>query len=107
MAGVMARINYVSDDGVTYVARQDASNQAAAGNIAATVTAGLPKRHRPRYILARNPTSGRERKIIIGAIANAMWVGGTATITLPDFDDDMTPVVYNIAGRIGEKRYMP
>jgi hypothetical protein len=102
----MSRINYVSDNGVTYVVRQDASNQAAAGNLAATVTAGLPGRTRPRYILARNPTSGRERKIVIGAIANAMWVGGTTTITLPDFDDDMTPVTYDIAGRIGEKRFM-
>jgi hypothetical protein len=107
MAGVMARINYVSDDGNTYVVRQDASNQAATGNLAATVTTGLPGRHRPRYILARHPTTGRERKIVVGSIANAMWVGGTATITLPDFDDDMAPVVYNIAGRIGEKRYMP
>lgn len=107
MAGVMSRINYVSDDGNTYVVRQDASNQAAAGNLAATVTVGLPGRHRPRYILARNPTSGRERKIVVGASTNGMWTGATATITLPDFDDDMTPVTYNIAGRIGEKRFMP
>lgn len=107
MAGVMARINYVSDDGVTYVTRQDASNQAAVGNLAATVTVGLPGRHKPRYLLARHPVSGRERRIVIANPANPMWVGGTATVSLPDFNDDMAPTTFNIAGRIGERRLMP
>jgi len=105
MAGSMAPVNYVSDDGITYRMRQDASNQVAAGNVASSTVNGLPKRYRPRYILAKHPVSGRERRIVIGSPANAMWVGGTTVITLPDFDATMDPTVYNIAGRIGERRF--
>jgi hypothetical protein len=104
MAGALTRINYISDDGVTYNIPQDASNATAAGNVAATGTAQKPGRTKPRYVLAQHPTTGRERKIVIGDPTNARWVGGTATLTLPDFDALMAPTVYQIRGRIGEQR---
>jgi hypothetical protein len=100
----MGRFNYVSDDGTTYRMTQDASNAAAAGNVAATVTVGLPKRFKPRHILAAHPTTGRERRIAIGDPANALWTGGTTTISLPDFNALMAPTAFVVRGRIGERR---
>jgi hypothetical protein len=104
MAGAVAFYNYVSDDGVTYRVKMDISNALSAGNTPATVTAGLPKRYKPRHILAAHPTTGRERAIVIGAPANALWVGGTAVISLPDFAAAMAATDYVVRGRIGERR---
>jgi len=104
MAGAMTRVNYHSDDGVTYTMRQDASNATAAGNPAAGAFQGLPKRYRPRFLLAAHPTTGRERRIQVSDATTGLWLGSVATITLPDFDNLMAPVVYIIRGRIGERR---
>jgi hypothetical protein len=64
----------------------------------------------PRYILARHPTTGRERKIVIGSPTNPLWLGsgaGSGTITLPDFNSLMDPTVFVVMGRIGERRLAP
>ena len=104
MAGPMGRFEYLSDDGDTYTIRLDASNAAAVGATASTAPVNLPKRYRPRYILARHPTSGRERKIVVCDPAQGLFVGSTATISLPDFAATMAATTFNVAGRIGEKR---
>lgn len=104
MAGLMSTALYVSDDGVTYRIRQDASNQVAAGNVLSVLSPNLPKRYKPRHILAAHPVSGRERRIAIGDPTNALWVGGTAIIVLPDFNALMAPTNFAIRGRIGERR---
>lgn len=104
MAGVMSRSLYISDDGVTYRLAQDASNQVAAGNVLTTLSSNLPKRYKPRFILAAHPVSGRERRIVIGDPANALWVGGTGIIVLPDFNALAAPTNFVVRGRIGERR---
>lgn len=105
MAGLMATAKYISDDGVTYQMRQDASNLTAAGNVAAVGTEpGLPKRYKPRHILAAHPTTGRERRVAIGDPTNGLWVGGTTTISLPDFNALMVATSFVVKGRIGERR---
>ena len=106
MAGPATHVNYVSDDGSTYRVRMDASNAAAAGNIAATSTVHTPSGYVPRYILATHPTTGRERKIVIGDPANALWVGGTSTITLEEyFGTHSTAQAHAVLSRVGERRY--
>jgi hypothetical protein len=105
MAGAMAPTKYISDDGNTYKFRQDASNATAVGNVAATTAVEPPKRYHLRYILAQHPTTFRERRIVVGDPANARWVGGTTTISLPDFDAAMAATTYLIKGRIGERRF--
>lgn len=104
MAGLMEKIEYVSDNGSTYVMRQDASNAAAAGNTSSTANPSLPGRTKPRYILAAHPTTGRERRIVVGDPTNALWVGGTTTISLPDFGALMAATTFLVRGRIGERR---
>jgi hypothetical protein len=105
MAGLMEKVVYTSDDGVDYVIKQDATNAAAAGNSGGTGNPNLPGPYHPRYILAAHPTTGRERKIVIGDPANALWVGGTSTISLPDFGAAMAATTFNVRGRIGERRF--
>lgn len=104
MAGTMGQFEYTSDDGVTYRMRQDASNATAASNVAAGALPDMPKRYRPRHILAAHPTSGRERRIPVGDPGNALWVGGTSTISLPDFNAAMAATAFVVKGRIGERR---
>jgi hypothetical protein len=104
MAGTMGRFVYTSDDTVAYRIRQDVSNAAAAGNVSSALPPNLPGRYKPRYILAAHPTSGRERKIVIGDPTNAMWVGGTTTISLPDFAAAMAATSFLVRGRVGERR---
>lgn len=105
MSGAMTHIDYVSDDGETYRLRMDASNATAAGNTAATVPNHMPSGYVPRYVLATHPTTGRERKIIIGSAANALFVGGT-TITIEEYaGTHSTAAAHAVLSRVGEKRY--
>jgi hypothetical protein len=110
MAGRLELIDYVGDNGVTVQWPQDVSNAVAAGNTHTSVTVGPAKGMRPRYILARHPTTGRQRKIVIGNPTNPLWLGsgaGSGVITLPDFDATMDPTVYVVQGRMGERRFAP
>jgi hypothetical protein len=105
MAGDMTRVAYVSDNTVTYGIRQDASNAAAVGNVENLTAADPPSRLEPRYALFAHPTTGRERKIVIGSISNPLWTRlDSTTVNLPDFDALMAPVGFILRGRIGEKR---
>lgn len=105
MAGPTTRIDYVSDDGSTYRVKMDASNAAAAGNDAATSTVHLPGGYHPRYVLATHPTTGRERKIVIGDPTNALFVGGTSTITIEEFSGTHSAsVAHAVLSRVGERR---
>jgi hypothetical protein len=105
MAGASTHIEYTSDDGFPYRVKQDASNATAAGNPAATAATHLPGGYHPRYILATHPTTGRERKIVIAAPDNPLFVGGTSTITLTDFTTTPSAqVAYAVLSRVGEKR---
>jgi hypothetical protein len=104
MAGLMEKIEYTSDNGTTYTCRQDLSNATAAGNSASTANVDLPRRTKPRHILAAHPTTGRERAIVIGDPTNAMWVGTVNSISLPDFAAAMAATAFVIRGRIGERR---
>lgn len=116
MAGKLQLTNYVSDDGNTYHIAEDASNAAAVSATATTLPARrtLPSGYVPRHIWVvddadvtggRTPTHAR-RKIAIGAVGSAFWVGGSTTVTLPDFS--VTPsvsVAWTIVSYVGEKRF--
>lgn len=105
MSGPMAHVDYVSDNGNTYnILLNSAEATLVGGVIPATSTINKPAGLVPRYILAQHPTTGRERKIKCPNPTNALWVGGTTTISLPQMGS-ATAVVYNIMGRVGEKRY--
>jgi hypothetical protein len=107
MAGPRGLYVYGSDDGNDYRVKLDASNATA---IAAVVSDGsqpdLPKRTRPRYILAQHPTSGQQRKIIVPDTAALQWPASGGTLSL--VDTSVHPSVmtaYVLKGRVGEKRY--
>jgi hypothetical protein len=102
----MNTVEYVSDDGVTYRIRMDTSNATAIGATTATGPANLPGRYRPRYILCKHPTNGRERKIVAPDPTEALWLGSVDAITLVDFSTNpSTNQGYTALGRVGEKRY--
>jgi hypothetical protein len=105
MSGPMAHVDYVSDNGNTYNVLLNAAEAALVGATnPSTSTLNKPQGLVPRYILAQHPTTGRERKIKCPNPANALWVGGTTTISLPQMGS-ATAVTYNIRGRVGERRY--
>lgn len=105
MAGPSTHINYVSDDGETYRLRMDASNATAVGNATASVTAHLPGGYRPRYVLATHPTTGRERKLVIGDPTNALFVGGTSSVSIEEFSGTHSATVsHAVLSRVGERR---
>jgi hypothetical protein len=107
MAGPRGLYEYISDDGTTYRVKLDASNASVVGGVAAAGTEpDLPKRYRPRYILAQHPTSGQQRKLVCPDPANALWTanGGSGSLV----DTSVHPSVmttYGLKGRVGEKRY--
>jgi hypothetical protein len=105
MAGAKGVFNYVSDDGSTYRIKMDASNAAAIGNVAATSAVHMPGGYHPRYILATNATTGRERKLVVGSPTNALFVGGTSTVTIEDYSTSPSAqVAHDVLARIGERR---
>ena len=106
MAGALAHYEDISDDGTTYRMRMDISKALSAGNTPMTSGPNLPHGYHPRYINASHPTTGRERRIVIGDPANALWVGGDVAIDLVDFGTTPSATVaYNALSRVGEKRY--
>jgi hypothetical protein len=106
MAGIMTRCEYLGDDGNTYGIKCDASNATAVGNVVNNTAPRPPAGLRPRYLLLAHPTSGKERKIVIGSPANALWTSSTSTtVNLPDFNALMAPVAYITRGRMGERRF--
>jgi hypothetical protein len=105
MAGAMARYAYISDDGVTYSLRGDISNNLSAGNTPADGEPSLPHGYHPRYVLATHPTTGRERKIVIGDPANALFVGSDSSLDLIQFGTSPSTVVaHAVLSRVGERR---
>jgi hypothetical protein len=106
MAGPMGWFVYESDDGNSYQVKQDASNAAAAGNAAAGTEPSLPHGYIPRYVLIKHPTTAKERRLMIGDPANAMFVGSDSTVTVEEFSGTHSAAVeHNIQGRVGERRY--
>lgn len=106
MAGMMGPYNYVSDDGNTYRIRMDQTNAAAVGADAATTAVPKPGTIHPRYLLAKHPTTGNERRITCPDPTNTLWVGdGTVqVISLRDYDTNLA-VNFLVAGRMGERRF--
>jgi hypothetical protein len=105
MAGSIRAIEYQSDDGSPYRIKMDSSNATDAGNIDATSAVHLPGGYHPRYILATNPATSRERRVVIGDPANPLFVGGTSTITLWDFSTNpSTHLAHTVLSRVGERR---
>jgi hypothetical protein len=105
MAGSMARVVYTSDNGTDYSYHMDASNGTAVGATLATTEPDKPGRTHVRYLLARHPTTGRERRIPCPDPTNALWTGTAgATISLTDYNTNAS-ANYVVAGRIGERRF--
>lgn len=105
MAGTMGNFVYTSDNGTAYQIRMDASNAAAVGGVAAVAQPEKPGKTHCRYLLARHPTTGRERRITCPDPTNALWTGDPgATISLTDYNT-LLPVLFVVEGRIGERRF--
>ncbi len=105
MAGASTHVDYISDDGSTYRLKMDSSNATDVGNTAATSSVHTPGGYHPRYVLATSSVSGRERKVVIGDPANALWVGGTSTVNLWDFSTNPSAhVAHAVLSRVGERR---
>ena len=100
------REQYTADNGTIYQRKTLVDIQVALGNTAEALGAHthLPSSIRPRYVLGKDPATGREHRLIIGAIANTLWTTDT-TVDVPDPDNRTTTLTLNIAGRVGEKRY--
>jgi hypothetical protein len=108
MAGPKASVEYTSDNGSTYKMKMDGSNAAAVGGEPASDSlADVPRRMRPRYVLAQHPTTGVQRKIVIPTVDHPLWPVSGGTLTIDDFSVRPSSITtaYLVKGRIGEKRY--
>ena len=96
MAGLMT---------VVYRVRMDASNALAVGAVPATSTLRLPGGYVPRYVLATEPVTHRERKITVCDPTSALWLGTVSALTLEDYrTSPSAQVVHAVLSRVGEKR---
>ena len=101
--GERATYVYTTDGGVAHNMTQDAGNADAVGNVL-SAAAGNPilrtsqaRPIRPRYVLLQGPGTGqRRKKVVIGAVGNALFDGTTATVTI-------NGVVYTVVTRVGER----
>jgi hypothetical protein len=101
----MTRVVYTSDNGTAYAYRMDATNATAVGAVAAGTQPDKPGHTHVRYLLARHPTTGRERRIPCPDPTNALWTGAVgAEISLRDYDTNAA-AAFTVAGRIGERRF--
>lgn len=112
MAGPMDHYDYVSDDGSTYRIRLSKDDADRVGNTIATAAhPSLPKGMKARRRFFRHPTSGRERAVVITAVANAVWTAAVGTTqALVDFGGvagafpiTIATTAYTAQGRVGEK----
>jgi hypothetical protein len=100
-------VAYVSDNGTTYQRKSLSDVATAIGNTteALGAHAHLPANIKPRYVLGRRASTGRETKMIVGSITNTVWTTAT-TVTYPDPDNrGGTGITLNVAGKVAEKRY--
>jgi hypothetical protein len=96
---------YISDSGVTYQRKSLDIVATALGNTAEALGAHprLPSAIKPRYILGKDTTTGREVRMIIGDATNTLWTTAT-TVAYPNPRTTGTRTL-SIAGRVAEKRY--
>lgn len=96
---------YISDNGTTYQRKSIDVVATALGNTAEALGAHarLPSQIKPRYVLGKDATTGREVRMIIGDPANTIWTTAT-TVAYPNPRTTGTRTL-NVAGRIAEKRY--
>lgn len=101
-----AYAQYVSDNGNTYQRKTLADLAAAIGNTTEDLGAHprLPSQIKPRYVLAKDPATGREHRLVVGAVGNALW-STDVTITVPNPSNRTANLTLNVAGRVAEKRY--
>jgi len=100
-------VPYTSDNGTTYQ-RHTLDDIASALSLtpeAIGAHAPLPRSIKARYVLGRDPATGREHKLVGIAASNAHWTGATNTIDVPDPANRGSTLTLNIAGRIAERRY--
>jgi hypothetical protein len=109
VAGVTSAVHvqYVSDNGTTYQRRTLADLATALGLTTEAIGAhaSLPHAIRPRYILGRDPDTGREHKLRGVAATHTGYTGGASTIDVPDPSNRSSTLTLNIAGRMGERRF--
>lgn len=97
---------YVSDDGNTYQRKCDTALADVLGLTTETIGAHtrLPSNIKPRYVLMRTSGGGERKAVGVGA-ADALFVGGTTSLTWIAERGSATGVTVNRAGAVGEKRY--
>ena len=101
-----AYAQYKSDNGTTYQKKTLSDLATAVGNVTEALGAHQrkPSAILARYILGKDPATGREHRLWIGDPTNTLWTTAT-TVTVPDPSNRSTTLTLNIAGRIAEKRY--
>jgi hypothetical protein len=106
----LVHVQYHSDNGTTYQ-RRTLSDLATALSLTTEAVGAhtyLPHSIRPRYVLARDPATGREHKLRGVAADNTAFTGAAATISVPDpANRGGTALTLNVAGRMGERRFQP
>jgi hypothetical protein len=106
-------VQYLSDNGSVYQRRTFGDLVTPLGLTIDPVGAHpyLPRTIKPRYVLARDPATGREHKLRGVTPTNGAFVGTATTITVPDPNNRagaLAPgLVLNVAGRMGERRFAP
>jgi hypothetical protein len=98
---------YVSDNGSTFQRKTLTDVAAALGNTTEALGAHpkVPSSIKPRYVLGKDATTGREVRLIIGDPTNTIWTTAT-TVSYPNPNNRTgTARTLNVAGRVAEKRY--
>lgn len=100
-------VPYVSDNGTTYQRKTLADLATALGLTpeALGAHARLPRSVQSRYVLGKDPGSGREHKLRGPDTTSGVWTGATATLDVPDPSNRTATITLNLAGRVAEKRY--
>lgn len=101
-------VQYVSDNGTTYQRRtlDDIATALSLTTEAVGAHAPLPRSIRPRYVLGRDPATGREHKLRGVPANNTAFTGAASTIDVPNpANRGGTALTLNVAGRMGERRF--
>ena len=100
--GERATFVYTTDGGVAHNMTQDNGNGVAVGNVLSTdadapiLRTSQARPIKPRYVLLQGPGGTRRKRVVIGAVGNGIFDGGTASVTI-------NGVLYTVVTRVGER----
>jgi hypothetical protein len=105
MAGPATHIDYVSDNGTHYRTLNPTWQNTLASNVASTTSNTKPAGMQRRYRMLQDPATGREWKVVVGAVTQAAWTAGLGASAGDAVVADGSTITGAIwAGAIGERR---